>query len=236
MVFKKINAKIKLLKECISFVVMEVKWKDRSKYGLWDETATMHKPVDMSALHNLYIYPYARVQPGLRLISYTGKLIVKKYAVCSANVLAITGNHVPTVGIPQFFLGTSHINDKEKDIVIGEGAWVGAHVTLLSGAIIGRGAIVGASSLVNKEIPPYAVAVGSPAKIIATTFTLSQIIEHEKKVFPVEERLSEECLHTLFETQFKGLKAIGTDMIAPSDSEMARRVEKIISEFNEKQQ
>lgn len=236
MIFKKINAKIKLLKECVSFVVMEVKWKDRSKYGQWDKTATMHKPADMSALHNLYIYPYARVQPGLRLISYTGKFILKKFACCGANVMVITGNHVPTVGIPQFFLGTLHINDIERDIVLGEGAWVGADTTLLSGAIIGRGAVIGASSLVNKEIPPYAVAVGSPAKIIATTFTLDQVIEHEKKVFPVEERLSEEYLHTLFETQFVGLKAIGTDEIALSDSKMAQCVEKIISEFNEKRQ
>ena len=232
MIFKKIKAKIKLFKECVSFVVMEVKWKDRSKYGLWSKTATMHKPVDMSALHNLYIYPYARVQPGLRLISYTGKLIVKKYAVCSANVLAITGNHVPTVGIPQFFLGTLHINDKEKDIVIGEGAWVGAHTTLLSGAMIGRGAVIGASSLVNKEIPPYAVAVGSPAKIIATTFTLEQVIEHEKRVFTAEERLDEAYLLSLFETQYKGLKAIGTDVIGSSDQEAAAYVAKVLSKIN----
>jgi acetyltransferase-like isoleucine patch superfamily enzyme len=232
MIFKKIRAKIKLFKECVSFVVMEVKWKDRSKYGYWDETATMHKPADMSALHNLYIYPYARVQPGLRLISYTGKLIVKKFSVCSANVLAITGNHVPTVGIPQFFLGTLHINDKEKDIVIGEGAWVGAHATLLSGAVIGRGAVIGASSLVNKEIPPYAVAVGSPAKIIATTFTLDQVLEHERKVFPEEERLSEKYLRNLFETHYEGLKSIGTDVICLSDEAAASQVAKMLSKMN----
>lgn len=149
-------------------------------------------------------------------------------------MLVITGNHVPTVGIPQFFLGTLHINDKEKDIVIGEGAWVGAHTTLLSGAMIGRGAVIGANSLVNKEIPPYAVAVGSPAKIIATTFTVDQVLEHERKVFPEEERLSEEYLRNLFDTQYMGLKAIGTNVISLSDSEDAQRVAKIISEFNEK--
>lgn len=234
MFWKKIARKIQSLKEGISFAIMETKWRDRSKYGLWDETATMMKPVDISALHNLYIHPYARVQPGLRLISYTGKFIVKKFASCGANMLVITGNHVPTVGIPQFFLGTLHINDKEKDIVIGEGAWVGAHTTLLSGAMIGRGAVIGANSLVNKEIPPYAVAVGSPAKIIATTFTVDQVLEHERKVFPEEERLSEEYLRNLFDTQYMGLKAIGTNVISLSDSEDAQRVAKIISEFNEK--
>ena len=232
MFWKKIAIKIQTLRDGISFAIMETKWRDRSKYGLWDETATMMKPVDMSALHNLYIYPYARIQPGLRLISYTGKFIVKKFAVCSANLLVVTGNHVPTVGIPQFFLGPLHINDKERDIVIGEGAWVGAHTTLLSGAMIGRGAVIGASSMVNKEIPPYAVAVGSPAKIIATTFTLEQTIEHEKRVFSPEERLDESYLRTLFETQYKGLKAIGTDVIKPSDEAAAAQVAKVLSEIN----
>ena len=221
---KKITRKWDLLQDCISYVVKEVKWKDRSKYGLWDRTATMMKPVDTSALHNLYLYPYARVQPGLRLISYTGKLIVKKYAVCSANALVITGNHVPTVGIPQFYLGTSHINDKESDIIIEEGAWVGAHTTLLCGAKIGRGAVIGASSLVNKEIPPYAVAVGSPARIIATTFTMEQILEHEKIVFRIEERMSKEDLQELFETHFKGLRAIGTDVIDQGNEEAVKRI------------
>ena len=78
----KLTAKIKLLRECISFVIMENKWRDRSKYGLWSDSAVMYKPVDMSALMNLYLEPYTRVQPGLRLISYTGKFIVKKYAAC----------------------------------------------------------------------------------------------------------------------------------------------------------
>ena len=226
---QRITRKWKLLQECISYVVMEVKWKDRKKYGLWDRTATMMKPVDTSALHNLYLYPYSRVQPGLRLISYTGKFIVKKYAVCSANALVITGNHVPTVGIPQYFLGTAHINDKESDIVIEEGAWVGAHATLLRGARIGRGAVIGASSLVNKEIPPYAVAVGSPARIIATTFTKEQILEHEKKIFPVEERMTEEELDVLFDTYFKGLRAIGTDVTDPRDEETIKKISQEIA-------
>ena len=232
MLITKMVDKCRSLKNGISYAIMETKWKDRSKYGLWDKTATMMKPVDTSALHNLYLHPYARVQSGLRLISYTGKLIIKKYAACGANILVITGNHVPTVGIPQFFLGTLHINDKEKDITIGEGAWVGAHSTLLSGAVIGRGAVIGANTLVNKEIPPYAVAVGSPAKIIATTFTFEQVIEHEKRVFPIEERMDEGYLRMLFETEFKGLRAIGTDEIKTSDLETANKVTKIINSIN----
>lgn len=217
--FARIKEKWNLFRSCISFVVMENKWRDKTKYGLWDKTATMMRPVDLSALSRLYLYPFTRIQPGLRFISNQGKLIVKRGAAVGANTTVITGNHVPTVGIPEFFLGTSHINDKERDIIIEEGAWVGANVTLISGAKIGRGAVVGACSLVNKEVPPYAVVAGVPAKLIATTFTIDQILEHEKIVFKPEDRLSLEELQELFDTKYKGLKSIGTDEIETSDKE-----------------
>lgn len=49
---------------------------------------------------------------------------------------------------------------------IGEGTWIGASATILDGVSIGRGCVIGAGALVTKDIPDYAIAVGSPAKII----------------------------------------------------------------------
>ncbi|QTE39013.1 acyltransferase [Mucilaginibacter gossypii] len=53
----------------------------------------------------------------------------------------------------------------QKVTIEGEN-WIGANVTILGGVIIGRGAIIGAGSLVNKSIPPYTIAAGVPAKVI----------------------------------------------------------------------
>ena len=55
-------------------------------------------------------------------------------------------------------------------IIIGSDVWIGAYVTILSGVIIGDGAIVGANAVVAKNIPPYAVVVGNPARIIKFRF------------------------------------------------------------------
>lgn len=191
--------------------------------------------MDISALGNLYLEPYSRIQPGLRLISYTGKLIVRKYSACGANLLVVTGNHTPTVGVPQFSLGQSHINDLEKDIIVEEGAWIGANTTLLSGAHIGRCAVIGACSMVNKDIPPYSVAVGCPAKIIATTFTLEQAIKNEELLFKPEERLSEEYLKKLFSEKYFGLKSIGTDVIKDEDKDKEQwyRIRSFVNELFE---
>ena len=72
--------------------------------------------------------------------------------------------------------------------------WVGINVTLLAGAHIGRGAIIGACSVVTKDIPPYSIAVGNPARPIKFKWSVDEIIEHEKALYPEKERFTREEL------------------------------------------
>jgi lipopolysaccharide O-acetyltransferase len=51
-------------------------------------------------------------------------------------------------------------------VSIEDNVWLGEYVTVLPGVTIGKGAIIGAMSVVNKDIPPYTIAVGAPAKVI----------------------------------------------------------------------
>lgn len=55
---------------------------------------------------------------------------------------------------------------KTSPVVIGDGAWLGAHVTVLKGARIGEGAIVGAGSVVTQDVPAYHIALGVPARSV----------------------------------------------------------------------
>lgn len=52
-----------------------------------------------------------------------------------------------------------------KPIEIGDDVWIGAQCMILKGSKIGNGAVIGANSLVNSEIPPYAIAYGTPARV-----------------------------------------------------------------------
>jgi len=56
---------------------------------------------------------------------------------------------------------------KVGKIVIGENVWLGAHVTVMDGVTIGRNSVVGAGSVVTQDIPPYRIAGGMPARVIA---------------------------------------------------------------------
>ena len=53
-----------------------------------------------------------------------------------------------------------------KKVVIGEDVWLGAHVIVLPGVTIGNGSVVGAGSVVTRDIPSYSIAIGVPAKVI----------------------------------------------------------------------
>lgn len=53
-----------------------------------------------------------------------------------------------------------------KPIIIEDGAWLGEGVVVLKGVTIGQRAVIGANSVVTKNIPPFSVAVGSPAKVV----------------------------------------------------------------------
>lgn len=162
---------------------------------------------------------WTRLQADTRVISSGGKVKVMKYAAIAADCLFIPGSHVPTVGLPQF-LSITHINDTQGEIVVEEDAWVGSRTTLLGKARVGRGAVVGACSLVNKPIPPYAVAVGSPAHVIAVRFTLDEILRHEQILYPPEERLSVDFLEELFATTYKGLRTIGVSDMSDEDKNL----------------
>jgi acetyltransferase-like isoleucine patch superfamily enzyme len=96
-------------------------------------------------------------------------------------------------------------------IEIGNDVFIGMNVTVLDGVQIGDGAIIGAGAVVSKDIPPYAVAVGSPIKIIRYRFdsnTIARLLETqwwnwsekdlqqvEQRIFDVNGFLDHHCRH-----------------------------------------
>ena len=175
---------------------------------------------------NMYLDNYCRIQDHLNFISYKGKLKVKKYAAIGAGCIIIPGDHVPTVGVPQYLAGNLHINDVDGEIIVGEDAWVGAGTILLSHCSIGRGAVVAAGAVVSKPVPPYAVVAGIPAKVIATRFTIDQILEHEAILYPQEERMTKEELEKLFADNYQGKKSIGKSDMSVEDQERLKAARK----------
>ena len=136
------------------------------------------------------------------------KFILKKWSGAAEELMVITGNHMSIVG-----LDVKHVTDEVKDIqdvhgeydrdvIVDEDVWMGARVSLLSGVHIGRGAEIGTGAVVRGSIPPYAVVIGNPAKVVGFRFTPEEIIEHEKILYPESERLPLELLEKNYKKYF----------------------------------
>lgn len=65
-----------------------------------------------------------------------------------------------------------------KGVTIEDDVWIGANVTILGGVTIGEGAIVGAASLVKKDLPPYSICVGVPCRAIKPRFEKQNLKKH----------------------------------------------------------
>lgn len=89
-----------------------------------------------------------------------GGITIEDGVLLGHNVTLLTLNHEEAPSRRQ--------NLHAAPIVIGRNAWLGANVTVLPGVSIGAGAIIGAGAVVTKNVPPNAVAVGVPAKVIRT--------------------------------------------------------------------
>lgn len=62
-----------------------------------------------------------------------------------------------------------------RPVTIGNDCWIGGNVVLLAGVTIGNGCTIGAGAVVTKDIPPFSVAVGSPAKVVRKVTPLPDI-------------------------------------------------------------
>ena len=110
------------------------------------------------------------------LMHVTGGFIIGENVSISAEVGLITGGH--DINDPLFSV-------HYKPIVIGNYAWIGVRATILRGVTIGEGAVVMAGAVVTRDVPPYTVVGGVPAKFVA-----------ERKV---ENPIYQPAFHPLFE-------------------------------------
>ena len=111
------------------------------------------------------------------------KLKIGKFCsiACGAKFMFTSGNHsmksLSNYTFPIFFdkweLDAKNIRDawdNKGDTVIGNDVWIGYEAVIMSGVKIGDGAIIGTRALVTKDIPPYTIVGGVPAKMIRKRF------------------------------------------------------------------
>lgn len=132
----------------------------------------VHDPKDFEKNNVLYHYPYVNHD----------RLIIGKFCsiACGAKFLFNSANHtlnsLATFPFPIFpeewgeSMLVTDAWDNKGDIVIGNDVWIGYEAVIMAGVHIGDGAIIATRAVVTKDIPPYAIVGGIPAKKIRSRF------------------------------------------------------------------
>jgi acetyltransferase-like isoleucine patch superfamily enzyme len=144
------------------------------------------------------IYVGDDVSLGLRsvLIASNAKIIIGSHVMFGPEVTIRGGNH--RFDLVGRYMTT--ITDREKrpgddlGVIIEDDVWIGTRAIILQGVRIGRGVIVGAGAVVVDQVPPYSIVAGVPARVIRFRWDVKTILEHEKVLYPLERRLSEDDL------------------------------------------
>ena len=163
------------LKEVVSDPNIEV-----GEWTIYNDFAA--DPVDFERNNVLYHYPVNG-----------DRLVIGKFCslACGARFLFNSANHslqsLSTYPFPIFFeewgLDRRQVTkawDNKGDIVIGNDVWIGYEAVILAGVTVGDGAIIGARAVVTKDVPPYTIVGGVPAKPIRKRFsedTIAALLE-----------------------------------------------------------
>jgi acetyltransferase-like isoleucine patch superfamily enzyme len=105
------------------------------------------------------------------------KVIIGNYSMLATNVSILGGDHnFNVIGTPVIFSG----RPKLETTYIGNDVWIGTKVIVMSGIKIGDGAIIGAGSVVTKDVEPCTIVAGVPAKLIRYRFNKQDTLKHLK--------------------------------------------------------
>lgn len=121
---------------------------------------------DVNIEHN------ARFTPGVELgnrsgigidCEITGPVKIGDNVMMGPEVIIYTSGHkFDLTDIPMMDQGST----EPKPVIIGDDVWLGRRVIIMPGVTIGQGSVIGAGAVVTKDVPPYSVAVGVPAKVV----------------------------------------------------------------------
>ena len=122
--------------------------------------------------NDVYIGPYA-IFSSIKGITIGNKVTI------GPRVTIMAGNH--NFKVVGSYIFDNHEKNEEDDlpVTICDDTWIGCNAIILKGVTIGRGAIVGAGAVVTKDVPPYAIVGGNPAKIIRYRWDEETIAKHE---------------------------------------------------------
>lgn len=153
-------------------------------------------PDSFYSFKNIEVGNDVSVGGGAFFLASKSRIIIGNKVLFGPNVTIVGGNHNTSVPFQFMYDMEEKRPEDDQDVVIEDDVWVGTGVIILKGVRVGRGSVIAAGAVVIKNVPPYTVAAGVPAKPIRGRFPdLEIILAHEEKLYPPKERLSRDQIY-----------------------------------------
>ena len=197
-----------MYRKIISLFVKFRKKSLKKRLGYMANSAYISRRVKIVGWKNVFLYDGANIRPNAIIHAVRGKFIMKKYSSSASGLVVSTGTHLSVVGkwrreiTEEKKREIDPQNISSKDVIVEEEVWLATNVVLMPGVVVGRGSAVGAGSVLRRSVPPYSTVMGNPARVVGFRFTPEQIIEHEKALYPEEERLPLDFLEKNYKKYF----------------------------------
>lgn len=130
---------------------------------------------------SLFVYPdHVKIADHVYLGRHShlaGRITIGNYCLVASYVAFVGGDHpIDVLGYPMCFSGGPHL----VETVVEDDVWIGHGAIILQGMRIGEGSVVAAGSVVTKDVEPYSVVAGNPARRIRDRFDEAQLASHRQ--------------------------------------------------------
>ncbi len=126
---------------------------------------------------------------GALLMASDSKIKLGSKIMFGPNVSLLGGDHNTTILGEYMFDVKGKLPENDLPIIIEDDVWIGSGAIITKGVKIGRGSIIAAGAVVIKDVPPYSVAGGIPAKVIKKRFSETEIQMHENMLLSKRNRV-----------------------------------------------
>lgn len=172
---KSVFANIKKYRRALSYSKSLTDFNKESNNNIQSVDVSLNaiKGHDISVLKGTYICNKSEIQSYsyIGFNSLISKSKIGRYSSIASNVNIGHGEHpIHTISTNSLFLKSPYETLTKAECIIENDVWIGVASIIKRGVHVGTGSVVGANSFVNKDVPPYAIVVGSPAKILRYRF------------------------------------------------------------------
>ena len=149
---------------------------------------------DLKGLWNMSVGDGSSIPKGSTFYCTEAPLTIGRKVIFGPRPTIITGDHRIDVFGKFIMDSTEKLPDNDAPVTVEDDVWAGANITILKGVTIGRGSVIAAGAVVTRSCPPYSIIGGVPAKVLKFRFTVDEVIEHERLLYPEDMRLAREEL------------------------------------------